>query len=92
MAMQFVVDDSNKLKKDSRLVEEEAHCALHNGYTLHRDTTATITSYQCKKSNSVNILSTVHKNVVIPEHNNTKLKPETVLFYNQTKVDMDVLY
>ena len=28
---------------------------------------------------------------VIPEHNNPKRKPETVLFYNRTKIDMDVL-
>ena len=50
------------------------------------DTTATITLYQCKKLNSINILSTLHKNVVIPEH-----KPKTVLFYSQTKVDVDLL-
>ena len=66
---------------------------LHNTMAVHStgDTTATITSYQCKKSMSVNILSTVLKNVVIPEHNNPKCKPETMLFYNQTKVGVDVL-
>ena len=55
------------------------------------DITATIISYQCKQSNSVNILSTLHKDVVIPENDNAKRKPETVLFYNQTKVGVDVL-
>ena len=54
-------------------------------------TKATTTSYQCKQSKSINILSTLHKNVVIPEHNNPKRKRKTVLFYNQTKVDVEVL-
>ena len=55
---------------------------LHKTMVLHftGDTTATITSYQCKQSKSVNILSTLNKDVVIPEHNNRKRKPETVLF------------
>ena len=55
------------------------------------DTIVTITSYQCKQSKSVNILSTLHKDFVIPENNNPKREPETVLFYNQTKVGVDVL-
>ena len=55
------------------------------------DTTATITSYQCKQLNYINILSTLHKDVVIPEHNNQKRKPETVRFYNETKVGVDVV-
>ena len=55
------------------------------------DTTATINSYQCRKSKFGNILSTLHKNVVITEHNNPKRKPKTVLFHNQTKVGGNVL-
>ena len=54
-------------------------------------TAVTITSYQCKKSQSVNILSSLHKDVTIPERNNPKRKPETILFYNETKVGVDVL-
>ena len=66
---------------------------LHYIMAVHStgDIIATITSYQCKQSKSVNILSTLHKDVVIPEHNNPKCKPETVLFYNQTKVGVNVL-
>ena len=36
-------------------------------------------------------LSTLHKNVYIPKNNNPKHKPETVLFYNQMTVGVDVL-
>ena len=66
---------------------------LHDTMVLHStgDTTATTTFSQCKQSKSVNILSTLHKEVVIPEHNNPKRKPEAMLFYNQTKVGADVL-
>ena len=53
--------------------------------------TVTITKYQCKKSKSVNILSSLHPNVAIPSENNPKKKPETVLFCNETKVGVDVL-
>ena len=55
------------------------------------DTTATITSYQCKQLKSVNILNTLHKDIVIPEPNIPKRKSKTVLFYNQTKVGVGVL-
>ena len=51
-----------------------------------RDTKATISSYQCKQSKSVNILSTLHKDVVIPKQNNPKRKPEIVLFYNRQRL------
>ena len=65
---------------------------LHNTMAAHStgDTTATFTSYLCKQSKSVNILSTLHKDVVIPEHNNPKRKPETLLFFNQTKAGVAV--
>ena len=55
------------------------------------DTTATITSYQCKQSKSVNILSTLNKGFVIPVLDRRKRKTEAVLFYNQMKVGVDVL-
>ena len=66
---------------------------LHHTMVVHAigKTTATIISYQCKKSKSVNILSTLHKDIVIPENNHPKRKPETVLFCNQTKVGVNVL-
>ena len=66
---------------------------LHETMLVHStgDTTVIITYYQCKQSKSVNILSTLHKDVVIPKHNNPKRKRVIVLFYNQTKVGADVL-
>ena len=65
---------------------------LQDTLILHStdDTTATNTSYQSKKSKSVNILSTLHEDAAIPENNSPKRNSETVLFYNQTKVGGDV--
>ena len=53
--------------------------------------TVTITKYQWKKSKSVNVLSSLHRNVAIPLENNPKKKSKTVLFYNETKVRVNVL-
>ena len=41
---------------------------LHDTMVAHStgDTTVTITSYQCKQSKSVNILNTLHKDIVMP--------------------------
>ena len=50
---------------------------------------ATLTSYQCKKSKNVLILSSLHQDVPIPTSNNPKMKPETVLDYNKTKGAVD---
>ena len=50
----------------------------------------TLTSYQCKTSKSVVVLSSLHPDVQIPEEQNPKQKPETILFYNSTKVGVDV--
>ena len=84
-------DDSSKPKEIPDLLKKKR--MLHDTIPVHStgDTTAAITFYQCKQSKSVNILSTLHKDVVIPEHNNPKRKPQSVLFYNQTKVGVDVL-
>ena len=48
-----------------------------------------MTCYQCKKAKFVIILSTFHPDVWI--ENNTKKKPEPVLFYNKTKAGVDVV-
>ena len=70
---------------------------LQETYSLHDTTivkladaavaTVTITKYQCKKSKSVNILSSLHPNAAIPSENNPKKISETVFFYNETKVE-----
>ena len=70
-------------------------CSLHDTTIVKLANTAvatvTITKNQCKKSKSLNILSLSHPNVAILSENNPKKKPETVLFYNETKVEVDVL-
>uniref|UniRef100_A0A3B3SZ47 PiggyBac transposable element-derived protein domain-containing protein n=1 Tax=Paramormyrops kingsleyae TaxID=1676925 RepID=A0A3B3SZ47_9TELE len=50
---------------------------------------ATLTVYQCKARKNVCILSTVHTSVSITS--GQKSKPETVTYYNRTKVGVDVL-
>ncbi|KAL1251031.1 hypothetical protein QQF64_018827 [Cirrhinus molitorella] len=49
----------------------------------------TLTVYQCKPRRNVTILSTQHQHVAISIDN--KRKPETVTYYNRTKVGVDVL-
>jgi len=50
-----------------------------------------LTCYQCKKAKSVIILTTLHPDVEVSSENNTKKKPETVLFHNKTKAGVDVV-
>lgn len=61
---------------------------LHTTEVLQCDS-ATLTVYQCKPRKNVCILSTVHKAVVITSGH--KAKPETVTYYNRTKVGANVL-
>ncbi|XP_042368087.1 piggyBac transposable element-derived protein 3-like [Plectropomus leopardus] len=62
--------------------------ALHTTEVLKCDS-ATLTVYQCKPRKNVSILSTVHTAVNIT--GGQKAKPETVTYYNRTKVGVDVL-
>lgn len=64
---------------------------LHDTLILKTSNNTTLTSYQCKKTKSVAILSTLHPDVIIPREYNPKKKPETVLFYNKNKVGVDVI-
>ena len=59
--------------------------------TTTSSTSATLTCYQCKKAKSVMILSTLHPDVAVFSENNPTNKPETVLFYNKTKVGVEVV-
>ena len=54
-------------------------------FAFTRTAVVTLTSYQCEKQKSVVIMSTLHPNVEIFSHNNSKKKPDTVLFYNKIK-------
>lgn len=62
--------------------------ALFNTDVLRHDN-ATLTVYQCKAKKNVCILSTVHTAVAITS--GPKAKPETITYYNRTKVGVDVL-
>ena len=44
-----------------------------------------------QKNKNVSILSMYHRHVTIPDGENPKRKPNTVLSYNETKVGVDVL-
>jgi len=59
--------------------------------TTTPSTSVTLTCYQCKKAKSLIILSTLHPDPEISSENNTKKKPETVLFYIKTKAGVDVV-
>jgi len=54
-------------------------------------TSVTLTWYQYKKAKPVIILSTLHPDIEVSSENNTKKKPETVLFYNKTKAGVNVV-
>ena len=79
---------SNRRKIPNNLKETSS---LHVTLAEAAVVTVPITKYQCKKSKSVNILSSLHPNVIISSENNPKKKPKTVLCYNKTKVGVDVL-
>ena len=59
--------------------------------TIAASTIVILTCYQCKKAKFVIILSMLHPDVGISSENNTKKKPERVLFYNKTKAGVDVV-
>ena len=57
----------------------------------HNDQTAiTLTSYQCKAAKNVAILSSLHLDVQVSSDENPKKKPDSILYYNETKVGVDV--
>lgn len=63
---------------------------LHDTQVFSHASGASLTVYQCKRSKSVILLSTLHRDVQI-DTSTPKKKPETVLFYNKTKVGVDVV-
>ena len=85
------IDRSNQRKIPNNLKET---CSLHDTTIVKladaAATTVTITKYQFKKSQFVNRLSSLHPSAVIFSEKTLKKKPETVLFYNETKVGVDV--
>ena len=59
--------------------------------TTNASTSVTLTCYQCKKAKSVIIQSTLHPDMGISSENNTKKKPETVLFTTKPKQERMLL-
>ena len=76
--------------KNKRSLPPSAHqkAALHHTQVMQSDR-ATLTIYQGKEKKNVCILSTMHTSVEIGD--DPKKKPETVHYYNRTKVGVDVL-
>ena len=64
---------------------------LHTVAYIEEESSCTLSVYQCKKNKNVSILSTYHRHVTVPDAENPKKKPDTVLTYNKTKVGVDVL-
>lgn len=64
---------------------------LHESSFLETDDGITLTTYQCKTSKSVLLLSSLHEDLQVPVNENPEKKPETVIFYNQNKVAIDVV-
>lgn len=56
---------------------------------VFKNAQATLTIYQCKRKKNVCILSTAHS--AAGSFSGPKAKPEPVVYYNQTKVGVDVL-
>ena len=68
------------------------HVELHQTRCFQeKECGASLTVYQCKKKKTVAILSTLHRTVFVPEANNPKQKPDTVLHYNKSKIGVDML-
>lgn len=63
---------------------------LHDTQAFSHSSGTSLTVYQCKPSRSVMLISSLHRDVNIDQESSKK-KPETVLFYNKTKVGVDVL-
>ena len=66
----------DKLSHDSEIFSSPSNCSL--------------TVYKAKKKKIVCILSSTHKHVKVDESHKKKL-PETVQYYNKSKVGVDVL-
>ena len=53
-------------------------------------TAITLTSYQCKAAKDVAVLSSLHPDILVSSDENPKKNPDSVLYYNKTKVGVDL--
>ena len=65
---------------------------LHETKVFRYDgqTAITLTSYQCKAAKNVAFLSSLHPDILVSSDENPKKKPDSVLYYNKTKVGVDL--
>ena len=82
------------LRQNRREVPEECKNKkeLHETKVFRYDgqTAITLTSYQCKPAKNVAILSSLHPDILVSSDENPKKKPDSVLYYNKTKVGVDI--
>ena len=50
-----------------------------------------LTAYQCQKNKRILLLSSLYKDVKIPEANHPKHKPDIKLLYNKNKIAVDII-
>ena len=53
-------------------------------------TAITLISYQCKAAKNVAVLNSLHPDILVSSNKNPKKKPDLVLYYNKTKVGVDL--
>ena len=63
----------------------ETEVFRHDGQTA-----ITLTSCQCKAAKYVAVLSSLHPDILVSSNKNPKKKPDSVLYYNKTKVGVDL--
>ena len=76
-------DVPEECKKKKELHETEV-------FRYEGQTAITLTSYQCKAAKNVAVLSSLHPDILLSRNENPKKKPDSVLYYNKTKVGVDV--
>ena len=74
---------SVKCKKKKELHETEV-------FRYDGQTAITLTSYQCKAAKNVAVLSSLHPDILVSSNENPKKKPDSVLYYNKTKVGVEI--
>ena len=65
---------------------------LHKTKVFRYDgqTAITLTSYQCKTTKNQAVVSSLHPDILVSSDENPKKKPDLVLYYNKTKLGVDL--
>ena len=83
-----LVGTVNKMRREVPLCVKQAR-EKHLDTKIFRHCDVSLTVYQGKPHKNVVMMSSMHPNVQIGD--NSKAKPETVTFYNKTKVGVDIV-